>query len=38
MDTQMFNRIMIDNNAKGTFGDGTLKGEIAVSGFKYPTL
>lgn len=38
MDTTTFNRIIIDNNTQGTFGDGGMKGEIAVNGYKYPTL
>ncbi len=38
MDTLMFNRIIVDNNTQGTFGDGVMKGEITVNGFKYPTL
>jgi hypothetical protein len=38
MDTKMFNRIVVGNNTQGTFGDGGMKGEIAVNGYKYPTL
>jgi hypothetical protein len=38
MDQLMFNRLIIDNNTNGTFGDGGMKGEIAVNGYKYPTL
>jgi len=38
MDNKMFNRLIVNNNTQGTFGDGALKGEIAINGFKYPTL
>lgn len=38
MDTTTFNRIIINNNTNDTFGDGGLKGEIAVNGYKYPKL
>lgn len=38
MDQLMFNRLIIDNNTNGTFGDGGMKGEIAVAGYKHPTL
>jgi hypothetical protein len=38
MDSKMFNRLIVNNNTQGTFGDGALKGEIAINGFKYPTL
>lgn len=38
MDTKTFNRIVVNNNTQGTFGDGGMKGEIAVNGYKYPTL
>lgn len=38
MDTKMFNNLVISNNTQGTFGDGGMKGEIAVNGYKYPTL
>lgn len=38
MSTTMFNRLVVDNNTNGTFGDGGLKGEIAVKGYQAPTL
>jgi len=38
MDNKMFNRLIVNNNTQGTFGHGALKGEIAINGFKYPTL
>lgn len=38
MDTTTFNRIVVNNNTNDTFGDGGIKGEIAVNGYKYPTL
>lgn len=38
MDTKMFNKLVIDNNVSGTFGDGALQGEISVGGYKYPTI
>lgn len=38
MDTKMFNRVVLGNNTNNTFGDGGLKGEVAVGGYKYPTL
>jgi hypothetical protein len=38
MDITTLNRLVISNNTSETFGDGALKGEIAINGFKYPTL
>lgn len=38
MSNTMFNRLVVDNNTNNTFGESGLKGEIAVNGFKYPTL
>lgn len=38
MDTKMYNRLIVNNNTSGTFGDGEYKGQIAVEGYKYPTL
>jgi len=38
MSNTMFNRLVVDNNTNGTFGDGGLQGEIAIKGYAYPTL
>lgn len=38
MDTKMYNRLIVNNNTSGTFGDGEYKGRIAVEGYKYNTL
>jgi len=38
MSNTMFNKIVVDNNTNGTFGDGGLKGEIAVKGYTQASL
>lgn len=38
MSNTMFNRLVVDNNTNGTFGDGGLKGEIAVNGYTQGSL
>jgi len=38
MSNTMFNRLVVDNNTNGTFGDDALKGEIAVKGYGHGTL